>query len=87
MGAEFKKEFRPGYRRTFFRGNQSTEDLLREHRDLPSDFAWASDDSIVFDSVLDVGGGCGDSEACEIFTDDDESLFPEDALWAWLTAA
>jgi len=68
VGPEFAKPgLPPGYKRVFFRGNKSTEDLFAERAALGRDFVPAKDDSLLFDPTLDVGGGCG--ESCEVFAD------------------
>lgn len=59
----------PGYRRTFFRGNLSVDDLFAEFERKKDAFKPADDDAIVFDASLDVGGGC--EESCEVFGPDD----------------
>jgi len=73
IGAEFRKPDRlvvEGYRRTFFRGNAAVEDLFEMHRTRGPDFLPAEDDAIVYDMEWDMGGGCGDSESCEVFSDE-----------------
>jgi len=66
VGPEFKKDTIPDdYCRTFFRGNKSVKDLREEAA--AKQFTPASDDHIVFDDELDVGGGC--EESCEVFAD------------------
>lgn len=74
-GPEFRKDtsahpLPKGYKRTFFRGNLSTDDLFRIYEEKKKTFVPASDDSVVFDESLDVGGGC--SESCEVYSDDDQ---------------
>ena len=71
IGPEFRKQPPPpdDYRRTFFRGNASVDSLFSDYESLPEDFVEASDDAMVFDPDLDVGGACGDS--CEVWTDDE----------------
>lgn len=69
VGPEFAKETIPGYRRTFFRGNKSTQDLHAMYANRPADFMPATDDAAVYVEELDVGGGC--SESCEVFSDED----------------
>lgn len=61
----------PEYRRTFFRGNMSVEDLFAEYKKKRHTFKRADDDSAVFDPDFDVGGGC--EESCEVFSDEDNS--------------
>lgn len=79
VGPEFLKDAATNddafsdYRRTFFRGNRSVQDIftmLAEHR-VDGTFAYANDDATVYDEELDVGGGCG-SESCEVWTEDSE---------------
>lgn len=73
VGAEFNKPDNPvaeGYRRTFFRGNKSTDDLFEMYRNRGNDFVPAEDDAVVYDDELDQAGGCGDSESCEVFSDE-----------------
>lgn len=67
VGAEFAKETAPGYRRTFFRGNRSVDDLEWEYIDavIHGKLNPAADDAVVYDEELDTAGGC--SESCEIF--------------------
>lgn len=71
VGPEFLKTPPPeaGYRRTFFRGNRSVDDLFAEYAALPGTWEEADDEAQVFDSDMDVGGGCGDS--CEVWTDEE----------------
>lgn len=77
VGAEFRKDttdypLPEGYRRTFFRGNKSTLDLLIMFVDKAGSFVPAQDDAAVFapfDPALDVAGGC--EESCELFADED----------------
>jgi hypothetical protein len=57
VGPEFKKTTVPGYRRVFFRGNRSVQDLRAAH----AKGGW---DSAV-DDALDTDSGC--SESCEVF--------------------
>ena len=73
VGAEFKKEFRPGYARVFFRGNLSTKDLRTAYALNKDSLERAEDDSIVLPSgdlfPLDLEpGGC--VESCEIDFED-----------------
>jgi len=63
IGPEFDKSYTPGYRRTFFRGNTSTDELLVQAA-AEKDFIPAEDDAIVFDTDWDSADGC--SDACEI---------------------
>lgn len=71
VGPEFKKNPPPpaDYKRTFFRGNASVNDLFDEYENLPDTFKEADDEAMVFDPCMDVGGGCGDS--CEVWTDEE----------------
>lgn len=79
VGPEFRKpdeqRHKPlpaDYRRVFFRGNLSTEDLFRMHDEQRETFKPANDDAQVFadfDPHLDTGGGC--EESCEVFADED----------------
>lgn len=71
VGAEFRKPQAPGYRRRFFRGEKSVEDLFAMYEARGGDFTPAEDDSVIFDPDLDVGGGCG--ESCEVFADETDS--------------
>jgi hypothetical protein len=57
VGPEFKKTTVPGYRRTFFRGNKSVQDL----RVLHAQGEWET----AIDDALDIDSGC--SESCEVF--------------------
>lgn len=59
-----------GYRRTFFRGNMSTDDLFAEYERRKDSFERSTDDHVIFDEDLDVGGGC--EESCEVFSDEDD---------------
>lgn len=73
-GPEFKKDtsadpLPEGYRRVFFRGNKSVDDLFTEYERKKHTFKRADDDSVVFDSDFDVGAGC--EESCEVFSDED----------------
>lgn len=70
VGPEFAKTFAPGYRRTFFRGNMSTDDLRHRFATLDSSFEPADDEAQRFGSELDLAGGCG--ESCEIYSDLDD---------------
>jgi len=58
------------YRRTFFRGNRSVEDLYAAYEKIKNTFIPATDDAQIFDPELDVGGGC--EESCEVYADEDE---------------
>lgn len=75
IGPEFnkpEKDLAEGYRRTFFRGNMSVEDLFRMYEEQRDTFEPAEDDSQVyreFDPKLDMAGGC--EESCEIFSEED----------------
>jgi len=77
VGPEFLKDpatrlspLPAGYKRTFFRGNKSVEDLFAEYEAKKGTFVPAHDDAIVFDADLDIGAGC--EESCEVFGDDDQ---------------
>lgn len=77
VGAEFLKDtsefpLPDNYRRTFFRGNLSVEDLFRIYEDRRDTLIPATDDSLNFDFELDVGSGC--EESCEVFADEDERV-------------
>lgn len=74
VGAEFRKDtsaypLPENYRRTFFRGNRSTNDMIVARARLGANFTAASDDAVVFDPNFDVGSGC--EESCEVFSDED----------------
>lgn len=74
IGPEFLKNdpdrpISPEYRRTFFRGNMSVQDLFTEYARKKDMFTRADDDAAVFDPDFDVGAGC--EESCEVFGDDD----------------
>lgn len=69
VGAEFKKQTAPDYRRVFFRGNTSTNALFALYEQHKDTFVPAEDDA-EFDADLDVGAGC--EESCEIYSDEDE---------------
>ena len=69
VGAEFSKEYRPGYKRVFFRGNLSTKDLRAAYEKNKESLERAEDDSIILPSgdlfPLDLEeGGC--VESCEV---------------------
>lgn len=78
VGPEFLKDpatrrspLPPDYKRTFFRGNASVEDIEEESARRGEDFLPAEDDHTnyeEFDPELDVGGGC--EESCEVFGDE-----------------
>ena len=72
IGAEFRRDPPPenGYRRTFFRGNASVDDLFTRYAILPASWQEASDESQVFDPDMDVAAACG--ESCEVYADNDE---------------
>lgn len=57
------------YKRTFFRGNMSTDDLFLEYSKKKNAFIPAHDESAIFDPDYDVGAGC--EESCEVFSDED----------------
>lgn len=69
VGAEFKRQTDPEYRRTFFRKNRSVDDLFDLFANRGADFVPAHDDARVYDEELDVGGGCG-GESCEVWSDE-----------------
>jgi hypothetical protein len=76
IGPEFLKDpeitgdpLPKGYKRTFFRGNLSVEDLFSEYEKKKDSFTPAHDESAVFDPDFDVGAGC--EESCEVFSDED----------------
>lgn len=82
IGGEFKKARKgeqtlpsPDYRRKFFRGNRSTDDLFTLYDEQKDVFRPADDDAqfypqpSMFDDLLDTAGGCG--ESCEVWADDD----------------
>lgn len=69
VGAEFKKQLAPGYRRVFYRGNLSTGDLRTIYREQFDAMDRAENDAIVYagHSVpLDLEPGDGCTESCEI---------------------
>jgi hypothetical protein len=76
VGAEMHKtadgRLPQDYRRTFFRGNRSTDDLIRDYLALKASgqFEPYQDERRAFDPALDVGGGC--EESCEVYSDEDE---------------
>lgn len=61
----------PGYRRRFFRGSATVQNLREELAERGDAFVPAEDDSIIFDPDLDVGGAC--EESCEVWADEDEA--------------
>lgn len=76
-GPEFRKDpalqrdpIGPDYRRTFFRGNRSADDLFALYDQKKGDFVPAWDDAAVYDIELDTAGGCG--ESCEVYGDDED---------------
>ena len=74
IGPEFLKDtserpLDPNYRRTFFRGNKSVDDLFAEYEVKKHLFTPADDDAAVFDPDFDIGSGC--EESCEVFSDED----------------
>lgn len=71
VGPEFSngKQLPIKYRRTFFRGNRSVEDLFAEYEAKKHSFVPADDEAAVFDSDFDVGAGC--EESCEVFSEED----------------
>lgn len=79
VGPEFSKPDTPeDYRRVFFRGSRSVEDMERESAALGDQFIPAEDDAVEweFDFNLDEPGGCG--ESCEIGADIGDDLDIED---------
>ena len=72
IGPEFAKGNVDGYRRTFFRGNMSVDDLFAEYARKKDTFVPAHDEAAVFDPEFDVGAGC--EESCEVFSDEDNPL-------------
>lgn len=72
VGPEFSKGTIDGYRRTFFRGNMSVDDLFAEYDRKKDTFTPAHDEAAVFDPDFDVGAGC--EESCEVFSDDDNPV-------------
>lgn len=70
VGHEFSKGVEPGYRRVFFRGNTSTEQLFQMHREAAESGALllADDDARAYTSQgtlpLDDADGC--EESCEV---------------------
>lgn len=71
VGPEFRRTtpVPDGYKRTFFRRNRSTNDMILERARLGQQFVPASDDAQVFDPNFDIGAGC--EESCEVFSDED----------------
>jgi len=68
VGPEFGKGVVPGYRRSFFRGNQTTRDLRLLAQSAGDGFVSASDDHQAYpEPELDFGEGC--EESCEVFAD------------------
>ncbi len=75
VGPEFEKHDRkndPHYRRTFFRGNKSVEDVFAEYDQVRDSFEPYHDEMQEFDPDFDVGGGC--EESCEVFSDEDTEM-------------
>jgi len=73
-GPEFRKDttnnpLAKNYRRVFFRGNKSVDDLFNEYEQRKDIFVRADDDAAIFDPDFDVGAGC--EESCEVFSDED----------------
>lgn len=70
VGSEFAKGVAPGYRRTFYRGNRSVDDLRWAY--MIGDFERAEDDAIVLpngeriDLDFEQGALDGCSESCEV---------------------
>ncbi len=74
LGPEFIKSnpanpLPPDYRRVFFRGNKSVDDIFEEYQAKKETFKRADNDAAVFDPDFDVGAGC--EESCEVFADED----------------
>lgn len=65
------------YRRTFFRGNTSVDDLFAEYERRRDNFTPSEDDAVVYDDELDIGGGC--EESCEVFADEDMAAVFDEA--------
>jgi hypothetical protein len=65
------------YKRTFFRENRSVDDMFALYEEKKDSFRPADDDSLtlpdfdLFDPLLDIGGGCG--ESCEVWADDEDA--------------
>ena len=84
-GPEFRKPLQQvidfilnGYRRTFFRQARTVDMLFAEYDTVKDTFTPADDDSVVYDSELDQAGGCGDSESCEVFSDEMLATFEDE---------
>jgi hypothetical protein len=56
-----------GYRRTFFRGDRTVDDLFAERNRQGAGFVPAEDDAIVYSVELDTGGACDGGESCEVY--------------------
>jgi hypothetical protein len=77
VGPEFRREPPPppDYKRSFFRGDLSTEGLFAEYDKKKARFVPALDESrnagyaSLFDDRLDLGNGC--EESCEVYSDED----------------
>lgn len=83
VGGEFTKEPGPGqeplpegYRRVFYRDNNSTNDVFALYEQVKGQFVPAEDDAVeipqpnLFPIDLDVAGACG--ESCEVWSDVDD---------------
>lgn len=76
IGPEFNKinpvtPLAADYRRVFFRGSKSVDDLFAEYEIKKDTFLRADDDAAVFDPDFDIGAGC--EESCEVFADEDNA--------------
>jgi hypothetical protein len=77
IGPEFRKDtssnpLPENYRRVFFRGNKSVDDLFNDYELRKNTFNPSNDDAVVFDQDLDATGGC--EESCEVFLDAETEL-------------
>ena len=75
VGPEFKKNQIEGYKRTFFRKNRSTKDMIENYEKVKNTFEPYHDENQIFDNELDLGSGCG--ESCEVFADENLMEFEE----------
>lgn len=73
VGPEFKKEFREGYRRVFFRGGLSTKALRSLYEQNKHALDRADDDAIVMPErgLFDFDSDAGCVESCEVNFEDD----------------
>jgi len=76
IGPEFNKinpatPLAADYRRVFFRGSKSVDDLFAEYEIKKDTFRRSDDDAAVFDPDFDIGAGC--EESCEVFADEDNA--------------